>query len=58
MTDSVAGTTELPRAAPLHPLLDPLLHVVSFYVFIEALTRRRGLQPDTPRHLRKVTETT
>lgn len=57
VTDSVTGTTELPRAAPLHPLLDPLLHVVSFYVFIEALARRRGLQPDTPRHLRKVTET-
>jgi len=57
VTDSVAGTTELPRAAPLHPLLDPILHVVSFYVFIEALARRRGLQPDTPRHLRKVTET-
>ncbi|SUZ32699.1 Glutamine--fructose-6-phosphate aminotransferase [isomerizing] [Roseibaca ekhonensis] len=57
VTDKVAGTTELPRAAPLHPLLDPLLSVVSFYVFIEALARRRGLQPDTPRHLRKVTET-
>lgn len=57
VTDSVAGTTALPRTAPLHPLLDPLLSVVSFYVFIEALARRRGLQPDTPRHLRKVTET-
>lgn len=57
VTDQVTGTTELPRAAPLHPLLDPLLSVVSFYVFIEALARRRGLQPDTPRHLRKVTAT-
>jgi len=57
VTDSVPDTTALPRTAPLHPLLDPLLSVVSFYVFIEALARRRGLQPDTPRHLRKVTET-
>lgn len=57
VTDRVAGSTELPRANPLHPLLDPLLSVVSFYVFIEALARRRGLPPDTPRHLRKVTAT-
>ena len=51
------GTRALPRAAPLHPLLDPLVAVVTFYAFVEALARRRGLQPDTPRHLRKVTET-
>ncbi|MGY6548639.1 MAG: SIS domain-containing protein [Roseinatronobacter sp.] len=42
---------------PVHPLVDPLLRVISFYGFIEALARRRGLAPDTPRHLRKVTET-
>ncbi len=57
ITDRAEGATFLPAAAPLHPLLDPLLRVVSFYVFIEALARRRGLEPDTPRHLRKVTET-
>ncbi|MBR3370439.1 MAG: SIS domain-containing protein [Rhodobacteraceae bacterium] len=57
VTDDVAGLVALPVAPPLHPLVDPLLRVVSFYAFIEALARRRGLTPDTPRHLRKVTET-
>lgn len=57
VTDGQADLAALPVVAPLHPLLDPLLRVVSFYGFIEALARRRGLDPDTPRHLRKVTET-
>jgi len=30
---------------------------VPFFLAAEALSRRRGLAPDTPRHLRKVTET-
>jgi glutamine---fructose-6-phosphate transaminase (isomerizing) len=47
----------LPSVAGLHPLVAPLVLVVSFYAFIEALARRRGLNPDTPPHLRKVTET-
>ena len=41
----------------LHPLVAPLVLIVTFYGFIEALARRRGLNPDTPPHLRKVTET-
>lgn len=57
VTADIPGVTALPTVAPLHPLVDPLLRVISFYVFIEALARRRGLHPDTPRHLRKVTET-
>lgn len=57
VTADLADVVALPVVAPLHPLLDPLLRVVSFYGFIEALARRRGLDPDTPRHLRKVTET-
>jgi glutamine---fructose-6-phosphate transaminase (isomerizing) len=32
--------------------------VVSFYAFVESLSRRRGFDPDRPPHLRKVTETT
>ncbi len=51
------GVTALPSVGGLHPLLAPLALVVSFYVFIEALARRRGLNPDQPPHLRKVTET-
>jgi glucosamine--fructose-6-phosphate aminotransferase (isomerizing) len=30
---------------------------VAFYRFVEELARRRGFDPDTPPHLRKVTET-
>lgn len=47
----------LPFAATGHPLTDPLALIVSFYGFVEALARRRGLDPDSPRLLSKVTET-
>lgn len=47
----------LPFAATGHPLTDPLALIVSFYTFVEAFARHRGLNPDEPRHLRKVTET-
>ena len=36
---------------------DPLALIVSFYGFVEAFARHRGLDPDTPPNLRKVTET-
>lgn len=49
---------DLPAVAPLHPLVDPAVLAVSLHAMAEALARRRGLDPDTPRHLRKVTETT
>jgi glucosamine--fructose-6-phosphate aminotransferase (isomerizing) len=48
---------QLPHVATGHPLTDPLPLIVSFYAFVEALARRRGLNPDEPRNLRKVTET-
>ena len=51
------GATTLPSVAGLHPLVAPLTLIVGFYGFIEALARRRGFDPDTPPHLRKVTET-
>lgn len=58
----VTGTTAqgavcLPAVTGLHPLVAPLVLAVSFYGFVEALARRRGFDPDTPPHLRKVTET-
>lgn len=52
-----AGCTMLPSVGGLHPLVAPLVLAVSFYAFVEALARRRGFDPDTPPHLRKVTET-
>ena len=51
------GATSLPLVTGLHPLVSPLVAIVAFYRFIEELARRRGFDPDTPPHLRKVTET-
>ncbi|MDT8857920.1 SIS domain-containing protein [Paracoccaceae bacterium Fryx2] len=51
------GAVLLPSVPGLHPLVAPLVLVAGFYGFIEALARRRGFDPDTPPHLRKVTET-
>jgi glucosamine--fructose-6-phosphate aminotransferase (isomerizing) len=52
-----AGVVALPSVAGVHPLTAPLVLIVTFYAFVEALARRRGFNPDTPPHLRKVTET-
>lgn len=48
---------KLPHAATGHPITDPLTLIVSFYAFVEAFARHRGLNPDQPPNLRKVTET-
>ncbi len=53
----VGQAYSLPFAATGHPLTDPLPLIVSFYAFVEAFARHRGLDPDRPRNLRKVTET-
>jgi glucosamine--fructose-6-phosphate aminotransferase (isomerizing) len=47
----------LPHVATGHPLTDALALIVPFYGFVEAFARHRGLDPDQPRNLRKVTET-
>ncbi len=52
-----AGVTRLPAVEGLHPLTAPLALAPAFYRFIEWLARRRGLNPDAPPHLRKVTAT-
>jgi glucosamine--fructose-6-phosphate aminotransferase (isomerizing) len=52
----VAGALELPTIAA-HPAVQPILMVQGFYRLAEALARARGLDPDHPPHLRKVTET-
>lgn len=48
----------LPFASTGHDLTDALVQIASFYGFVEMLSRHRGLNPDTPAHLQKVTETT
>jgi glucosamine--fructose-6-phosphate aminotransferase (isomerizing) len=43
--------------APTHPTLQPIALIQSFYRLANALSLARGLDPDSPPHLRKVTET-
>ena len=57
-------TSDRPKAATAlecirtsHPLTDPLTLIVSFYAMVERLAADKGIDPDAPRHLRKVTET-
>ncbi len=54
-----AGTpgSELPLVPTMAEDLDPISAVQSFYPMVEALARARGLDPDQPRHLAKVTRT-
>ncbi len=56
-SDKVTDAFKLPFVVASHPLIDPLLLVVSFYSFIEELAIRRGRDPDAPPNLKKVTET-
>jgi glucosamine--fructose-6-phosphate aminotransferase (isomerizing) len=51
-----AGATALPTIDAV-PELAPILLVQSAYRMIDALAARRGLDPDRPPHLRKITET-
>lgn len=50
------GILALPTVAA-DPVAQPILLVQAFYRLAEALARARGLDPDRPAHLRKVTET-
>jgi glucosamine--fructose-6-phosphate aminotransferase (isomerizing) len=52
----VARTIELPTEGA-HPVIEPLLFAQSFYRMANALSLERGLNPDAPPNLRKVTET-
>jgi glutamine---fructose-6-phosphate transaminase (isomerizing) len=57
LTDKVRLARSLPRVRTGHGLTDALVQIASFYSFVEAQSRRLGLDPDHPRHLSKVTET-
>ena len=56
-SDRPGAAHRLPFAATGHPITDPLALIVSFYGFVEALSRHRGFNPDVPPALKKVTET-
>ena len=40
-----------------HGLTDSLALIVSFYAMVDQVAKDRGINPDAPRHLKKVTET-
>ncbi len=56
-TLAVPGTTPLPTVPAISPLLAPLCQVQSCYLALPALAAARGLDPDTPPHLAKITRT-
>ena len=51
------GALTLLSLPGLHPALAPLATIQSFYRFAISLSLARGLDPDRPPHLRKVTKT-
>jgi glucosamine--fructose-6-phosphate aminotransferase (isomerizing) len=58
----VCSALDVPGAEPLPtvdapPAVAPLCQVQSFYLAVHRLAAARGLDPDAPVHLRKVTET-
>jgi glucosamine--fructose-6-phosphate aminotransferase (isomerizing) len=52
----IGGAITLPTV-PAHAVLEPLLMIQSFYRMAASLAVARGLDPDAPPHLNKVTET-
>jgi len=56
-SDHPTTATALPHVRTRHYLTDPIALAVSFYAMVERVAAERGINPDTPRHLRKVTET-
>ncbi|MEH3108322.1 MAG: SIS domain-containing protein [Sphingomonas fennica] len=58
LCDAADPAATLPSAAiPAAPLLEPILMIQAFYGMANALSLARGLDPDRPPHLRKVTQT-
>lgn len=56
-TLDIAGTTLLPTVAEIPSVIAPLCQVQSFYFAVARLAAARGLDPDAPHHLHKVTKT-
>jgi len=56
-SDKVQIAQSLPMTPTGHPLTDPISLIASFYAMVERTAASRGINPDAPRHLKKVTET-
>ncbi|MFG5381314.1 SIS domain-containing protein [Yoonia sp. R2-816] len=57
VTNRTTRATTLPHVRTGHWLTDPIAAIVSFYGMVETVAVARGIDPDRPRHLNKVTET-
>jgi fructoselysine-6-P-deglycase FrlB-like protein len=57
LADAKADTLHAPAAFAAHPAIEPILMIQSFYRMANQLSLRRGLDPDAPLHLSKVTKT-
>ena len=56
-TPKTNAATSLPAVRTGHALTDPITLIASFYAMVERTAAARGINPDAPRHLKKVTET-
>lgn len=56
-TSRVERATALPTVRTGHALTDPIALIAGFYAMVEQVAGSRGINPDAPRHLKKVTET-
>ncbi|WP_017932096.1 SIS domain-containing protein [Robiginitomaculum antarcticum] len=54
---SYNGSVRLPTVESALPELLPIISIQTFYRFINALSFRRGLDPDMPEYLSKITKT-
>ena len=57
LADAKVNGDTAPAAYTAHPAIEPILMIQSFYRMANALSLRRGLNPDAPLHLSKVTKT-
>ena len=61
MVFASSGLAKVAQVLPVirtgHPLTDPIALIASFYAMVERLAVARGINPDAPRHLQKVTRT-
>ncbi|WP_170783924.1 SIS domain-containing protein [Ruegeria lacuscaerulensis] len=56
-TDRVTRAQSLPVERTDHWITDPITAITAFYSMVESVASMRGIDPDAPRHLKKVTET-
>ena len=52
-----SASARLPLPMGLHPVCDPLIMIQAFYIMMARLSIARGLNPDIPANLTKVTKT-